>query len=322
MSINAVNNLFGGLKYFGLISFLLLKISVCMSEGSELRALAQVGEKIINQRDLEREIRGRLEYANLSKLEVSAFENKFILATVDRLIERELLLNYGRQKDLVNEDVVKKALLGFIDGMGGEDNARAKLTEQGVNWEAWKSNFSDDLRLLAIAETISKKLPTPQKEEVDKFMKERTTKIFDPLRVRISVIVLNPGNSLWEADQLSLLVEELKKSPEKFAEKARQVSDGASSKNGGAQGMIVKGTYDKSIEDAIYGLKVGEVSDAILFGGKKYIFKVDERRGDLPDEKAKTAMATEVLMVENSRSNLRKLLDELKLKTKIEKFDF
>lgn len=322
MSKNKARIFWGGVKFLGVISFLLLKIAVCLAEGSELRALASVGGKIINQKDLEREIRGRLEYARFSKEEISTLDPKFISATVDRLIDRALLLNYGKQQGLVNEELVKTALSGFMDGMGGEKGAQARTAEQGVDWDAWRSNLTDDLRLLAIAEALSKKFRTPKREEVDRFMKEQPMKIFDPLRVRISVIVINPKNALWKTEELSKFIEELKKSPEKFDEQAKQVSDGASGKEGGAQGLIVKGTYDKVIEDVIYGLKVGEVSEAILFSGKKYIFKVDERKGDLPDEKAKIAMATEALIVENSKNNISKLLEDLKSKTRIEKFNF
>jgi len=313
---------YNGLKFLGLLFICLFQVSFCRAEESNLKALAQVGERIINWRDLEREFRGRLEYSNFSKLDIRAIDKKVLQATLDRLIERELLIKYGKDEGLIDEEKIKKMLSDFLTAMGGEASAQTRITNQGVKWEDWKSNFSDDLRLLVVSESISKKFLNPKKEDIEAFMKEGPVKVFDPLRVRISVIVIEPKNALWEGDGLSDLIKELRMNPEKFADKAKEVSDGGSAKNGGAQGIVIKGTYNKAIEDSIYKLKVGEVSDVIPFEGKKYIFKVDERKGDVPDEKGKVAMAAETLTVENSKRELRRLIDDLKARTRVEKFDF
>jgi parvulin-like peptidyl-prolyl isomerase len=287
---------------------------------SGLKAFARVGDSIINKDDVEREIRGRFEYAKLSKKEFSTLDPTFLSITVDRLIERRLLLLYGSENSLIKEDKVEKVIGDFINGMGGEVKAQERLKSAGVDWESWKANFKDDVRLMLITEAYTQRFWNPKKEEVEEFLEKNPSKVHDPERIKVSVIVINGDNPLSNDEKLLPFVKSLKENPDTFAEGAKKFSDGASGKFGGAQGYIARGAYDSSVEKVMYELKVGEVSDPIPYSGKKYIFKVEDHKGGKLNEDEKLKVAAEALKVQRSREELRKMLDNLRKKVKVEKF--
>jgi peptidyl-prolyl cis-trans isomerase C/foldase protein PrsA len=306
-------------RSFGIAAILFSIFSVGIAE-SGLRALARVGESTINQNDLEREIRGRLEYAPLARKEFSELDSEFVSKTLDRLIERRLLLIYGRETSVISEEKVEKAFAGFINGMGGEAKAQARLKSASVDYESWKENLKDDIRLMLVADVFANKFGNPKKEDVQAFLKENPKSIYDPERVKASLIVIDANNPLFDDEKLSAFVKALKKEPETFSENAKKFSDGASAKTGGNIGFITKGTYDPAVEGVLYKLKVGEVSDPITHLGKKYIFKIEDHKGGKLNEEESSKAGGEALGVQKSREELRKTMEMLRKKMKVEKY--
>jgi len=317
MRIAIFNHLLG--RNLVLAGILFLGCSIGVAE-SGLKALARVGEYPINQIDLEREIRGRLEFAKLAGKRFDSLDPKFLSVTLDRLIERRILLLYGRETSVIKEDKVERVVSDFIEKMGGESKAEVKLKSAGVDWESWKANFKDDVRLMMVADVFSQKFGNPKKEEVQAFLKENPKLVYDPERLRVSVIVIDATNSLASDEKLSGFVKALKDDPDSFPEKAKKFSDGASAKTGGDVGFIAKGAYDRSIEEVLYKLKVGEVSDAIPFQGKNYIFKVEDHKGGKLNEEERFKVAAEALGVQKSREELRKMVAILRERMKVEKY--
>ncbi|MDG2252557.1 MAG: SurA N-terminal domain-containing protein [Methylophilaceae bacterium] len=73
----------------------------------------------------------------------------------------------------------------------------------------------------------------------------------------------------------------LKKNPKSFAKIAEEISqDRDSAKNGGDLGFISRGSMVKPFEDAVYRLKVNEISDIIETEFGYHIVMLDEIKGD------------------------------------------
>lgn len=65
---------------------------------------------------------------------------------------------------------------------------------------------------------------------------------------------------------------------EDFAKVARDVSKGPSAGDGGELGWLRRGTIQKTLEDAAFALKPGEVSGLVRAGPGLHLLKVEERR--------------------------------------------
>jgi peptidyl-prolyl cis-trans isomerase SurA len=68
------------------------------------------------------------------------------------------------------------------------------------------------------------------------------------------------------------------RSGEDFATLARQLSKGPAASDGGDLGWLRRGTVQKTLEDAAFALKAGEVSELVRAGPGLHIVKVSERR--------------------------------------------
>jgi parvulin-like peptidyl-prolyl isomerase len=84
--------------------------------------------------------------------------------------------------------------------------------------------------------------------------------------------------------RMNTFVEELKKPGSDFAALARANSSAADAKQGGDMGWVARHQVSELLEDAIYAVPVGAVSNIIVDGATLYLFKVLEERTRLPDK--------------------------------------
>jgi parvulin-like peptidyl-prolyl isomerase len=297
-----------------------LMLSAVIAEESSLKALARVGSDFIYFKDLERELKGRLEYIELFKKGIHQVDKSILTQLVDRLIDRNLLIAFGNQSGFVDEERVSKMLTEFVNKMGGAKIAEERLTSYGIDWQSWRKNMSDDIRVILIGEAISKNLRSPSAEEVSKFVDANANTIYDPPRANLSVIVIGSSNELREESKLISFVQQLREKPEDFANQARRYSDGSSAQQGGELGYFAKGALTDDVEEKISKLQVGEISDPISYGDKKFIFKVNERKGGKLDDAGKNEIARENIIIKMGQEKIESILARLRSKTEIEKY--
>jgi parvulin-like peptidyl-prolyl isomerase len=80
------------------------------------------------------------------------------------------------------------------------------------------------------------------------------------------------------AERVDMIVNQLKKPDADFAALARRYSDAQSAASGGEVGWVAPYELEKEAEDAVFALKVGGVSEAVLTGGDYHVYKVTERQ--------------------------------------------
>ncbi len=120
----------------------------------------------------------------------------------------------------------------------------------------------------SVADLIPKVEVKP--EEVRKYYDEHQSEFTTPEQRQASHILLTVSPKASQAEQDAVkakaakLLEEVKKNPAQFAEIAKQNSqDPGSAANGGDLGMFGKGMMVKPFDDAVFALKVGEISDLV-----------------------------------------------------------
>ena len=103
------------------------------------------------------------------------------------------------------------------------------------------------------------------------------------------------------------------KTGEDFAAVAKQVSKGPSAGDGGDLGWLRRGTIQKSLEDAAFDLKDGQISGIVHAGPGLHVLKVEGRRvgGARSFEDAKEEIRNR-LLDEQVTATRQQLLDELR----------
>jgi peptidyl-prolyl cis-trans isomerase SurA len=109
------------------------------------------------------------------------------------------------------------------------------------------------------------------------------------------------------------------KTGEDFAKVAREVSKGPSAEDGGDLGWLRRGTIQKTLEDAAFALRDGQISGLVRAGSGLHVFKVEARRrgGERSFEDVKEEIRGR-LMDEQVGLTRQQYIDELRRAAAIE----
>src|SRR5438552_3636453 len=109
---------------------------------------------------------------------------------------------------------------------------------------------------------------------------------------------------------------------EDFEEMARRYSQGPESARGGDTGTIARGGGSPPpIEEVVFGLRVGEISDIVETRLGYHILKVIERKpeGPIPFEDAKASIRAK-LTAREREERIKAYIDGLKEKARVERY--
>ena len=169
---------------------------------------------------------------------------------------------------------------------------------------------------LSYIELDASKLATdkqPTEEELKQFYNERASLYVTPEERRTSHILISLGADATE-EQIAAAkkkAEDLRKQIEEgadFAKLAKEYSDDpGSAKQGGDIGFFGKDNLDPAYEEAMFKLKVGEVSEPVLSAFGYHIIKLDEIR----EQKAKPFEEVKPTLIEEYQRGIaeRKFFD-------------
>ncbi len=185
------------------------------------------------------------------------------------LIDQSLLVQ--RAKDMgvnVEADVVKRLdQIRQQNGVKDMEELEKKINEAGLNFEDFKSNIRNNL---LTQEVIRRQVGSHliiSHEEVQKYYDQHKNEFQRPEQVALREMVISTeGKKPEEIPDLekkaASLLERVKKGDD-FGELAKHFSDGTTAKAGGELGIFERGQLSKDLEDVVFRLKKGELSDVI-----------------------------------------------------------
>ncbi len=238
--------------YFLLVSFILCFFS-CGFGPAEEETVLTVGETAINRKEMRNEIE-RIKYdMGVSDKEIK----EGIKSILNRIVERRLILEYGRKKDItVSADELSAAVDDVRKDYPGE-MLNEVLLKRYIDIREWEKNLHDELLIKKIVDmALSSNMKRVTLDEVKSYYEGHQDDFREPQRIQIRQIVTRTRE---EMDKVISLMNK----GEKMADLAKRYSKAPDAENGGILGWFARGELDEVIEKVVFSLRQGEVSRVI-----------------------------------------------------------
>jgi peptidyl-prolyl cis-trans isomerase SurA len=246
------------------------------------------------------------------------------------LIDQQLLLEKGKELGITADTEVVKRLDEMrkemhMDSM--EDLEKA-ATSQGISYEDFKQNLKNQI---ITQQVISKEVGSRMnvsKEELQQFYDAHKSQMERPEQIRLSELLVSTEKKddkkdknllLDETQQLAAaqakaddLLAQIRKGAA-FDEIAKKNSDGPTAAQGGDLGYFKRATLAKELEDKVFAMKPGEVSDVVRTKQGFVILKVTEhQQAGVPPLNEIEPRVQEAIYMEKLQPALRAYLQKLR----------
>lgn len=245
------------------------------------RIVAVVNEDIITQRELEYK-KAFLIYQikQGGKKDITNEEEKELeKALIDRLIVNKLVKEEAKRENiLITKDKIGEKIDNVKKKFPNEEAFIAGLKEVDLTIEDLEESFEYELILqkLFFNKVRNKIVVSPQ--EIENFYKKKQEEFREAERLRLkNIFIYKQGRSPEEIRQRLEEIGGLLGEDVPFEEVAKKYSEGATAFKGGVMGEIKKGELSPRIEEIIFSLSPGEISQWIETESGFYLFKIDER---------------------------------------------
>jgi len=203
---------------------------------------------------------------------------------LDQMISEKLLIQDAKSKDLVNDEKVAKQ----IDDMTNQILVQALIEQEVLN----KASVTD--------------------EEAEEYYKNNLEEFTEKEQVHLF-------NILAETEENANIILEALNSGEDFSEVAKEKSIGPSAEQGGDLGYISKGSIIPEIEDIVFSLEIGAITDIVKTDYGFHVLKITDKKPQTLKsfEEVKNSIV-EMLLPEKQKAAFDALLEGLKSKVSIE----
>jgi peptidyl-prolyl cis-trans isomerase SurA len=185
------------------------------------------------------------------------------------LIDQALLVE--RAKDMgisVETDVIKRLdEIRKQNNMGSMEELEKAVESQGLGWEDFKSQIRNTLLTQeVIRREVGSHISIPS-DAVKKYYDEHQKDFIRPEQIVLSEIFLSTeGKSPEEMSSVEKKAEDLRNrvvKGEDFNEIAKHFSEGSTAKDGGELGTFEHGQLSKQLEDIVFKMEKGQMTDVI-----------------------------------------------------------
>uniref|UniRef100_UPI00333F87A3 SurA N-terminal domain-containing protein n=1 Tax=Castellaniella defragrans TaxID=75697 RepID=UPI00333F87A3 len=162
--------------------------------------------------------------------------------------------------------------------------------------QAWYDANQDELRLpeqvsayyIVLDEAAALAgVPTVDEARLKEYYEQNKAKYVLPARINVSHILIKlPAGATDDVDRQALakakdLAERARAEPSQFAELARKESqDAGTARNGGELGWVQRGVWPLNLEQAVFALSKGEISDPVKGQDGYHVFIVNDKQAE------------------------------------------
>jgi peptidyl-prolyl cis-trans isomerase SurA len=250
--------------------------------------IVRVNNEIITRTDLERSRATLQEEARQDCANCRPEQVQLVLADKEKNLLRDLIdqsLLVQRAKDMgisVDTDVVRRLdqirQQNHIESM---EDLEKKVNESGTNFEDFKNNIRNQLLTQEVIRREVGSRIIIDHEEIQKYYDAHKQEFQRPEQVYLrEIFVSTDGKNDPEIPELEKKAQKLVervKNGEDFGELAKRYSDGTTAKSGGELGVFERGQLAKDIEDKVFKLNKGQMTEVIRTKTGFLFLRVEQR---------------------------------------------
>ena len=253
------------------------------------------------------------------------------------LIDQQLLLQKGKDLGITGDTELIKRLDEMRKQMNLEtmEDLEKAAEAQGASYEDFKQTMRNQIiTQRVIGQEVGSKLAM-NKDDEKKFYEQHRAEMEHPEQVRLSEILIAPKTPAKPAASRDAkpepqseaeteaglaaakakaedLLDQIHKGA-KFEDLAKKYSDGPSAKEGGDLSYFKRGTMPKELDDKVFALKAGEVSDVIRTKqGYVILLAAEHQMAGIPSLKEAEPRIQDALYMQKLQPALRAYLTTLR----------
>ena len=233
---------------------------------------------------------------------------------LENLIDRELLYQQSQKKGVTIDDAqVNEQLDRLKKQYPNEQAFKDSMAEDHLSEAAVKSRIKMNLAVQKFVEKEFSGKADVSEAEAKAFYDEHPEYFKEPETVRASGILIkvDPKSDAAKKEEARKKLEDIQKRVQKgedFAILAKDFSQDASAAQGGDLGIIPRGRMPKTLDDAAFSLKPGEVSNVVETEMGFHLIKVHEKKPE------------KVVPFKEVEEKIRQHLENQKLKQKVDEY--
>jgi parvulin-like peptidyl-prolyl isomerase len=240
---------------------------------------------------------------------------------LDTMITDLLLLQMAKKKQYnVGEDVKN-----YVERLKRENNIETDaqfqqaLLQQGIQYEQFLKQIEENiLRQILISQEVDRSIVVDETEGVN-YYKLNQAEFVEPEEYRLRAIYLSTETrSADELESRKTEISEKVAAGQDFAALAAELGNSPLKENQGDLGFIKKGQLDKTLEEAVVKLKVGETAPWVQAKNGWYLLKLEEKKESRlkPYDEVKKDIWEKIFMQKKSKK-LAEFLTDIKAKNYI-----
>lgn len=285
--------------------------------------VAIVNDDIVTLSDYKREHDNRYQILR-SQLSGEQFDQQYNLMKKELLngmITSLLLLQEARKKGFDVKEQVKLQIENIKkeNALNSDEDLRLALRQQGIVYEEWIKGMEEQLlRENVIFAEVRRNIVIDDSEVVNYF-KLRPEEFTEPIEYRLRAIYLSgDGKSEEELEAKKREISEKIQAGEKLADLAGEYSEGPGKESQGDLGNFKQGQLEKTLEQAVEKLRVGEMTPWLNLRNGWFLLKLEEKKESrLKSFEEARKEIEEKIFNQESQTKLEEYLKELREKSYI-----
>jgi peptidyl-prolyl cis-trans isomerase SurA len=245
------------------------------------KVVAKVNTEIITLSSVEE--RGDLLRNKYAQSPLNIPQQELLMEALNMIIEERLQLQEGKKMGfIVDEDSIDAAVKSISQKNGIEEDQLLEILElEGRTLTSYRNKIRDQIMVSKISRfEIGSRIKVSDKE-INDFYNDHQKDFWEDGKVRARhILFITEAGSSEEVrgqklKQAKNILKKIKKGGD-FAELAMKYSEDVSAGDGGDVGYVTKGKMVPQFEEAVFSLKLGQVSDIVETDYGYHIIKIEE----------------------------------------------